>query len=334
MKILYAIQGTGNGHLSRAQEIIPHLLNYGNLDVLVSGTQSEVNLPYLIKYKHKGFGYTFGKNGGINLINSVKKLRPLNFITDIYNLPVNNYNMVINDFEPISAWACKLKGKYCFGLSHQAAYLSKKTPRTDKKDYFAEWVFKNYAPVNDKIAFHFNEYDTFIKTPVIRSLVRQQHIANQNHITVNLPAYADEILIKHICKFKDVQWHIFSKHSKLSYQTQHIKIEPINNLNFIKSLATSFGLITNAGFESPAEAMYLHKKVMVIPMLNQYEQQCNAKALKLMGITVVNKIDNQFPTHVNNWLKYACPIKISYKNNTALIMQNVFNTISKNIKVA
>jgi len=27
MKILYAIQGTGNGHLSRALDIIPNLIN-------------------------------------------------------------------------------------------------------------------------------------------------------------------------------------------------------------------------------------------------------------------------------------------------------------------
>ena len=33
MKILYAIQGTGNGHISRAREIIPLLQKYGELDI-------------------------------------------------------------------------------------------------------------------------------------------------------------------------------------------------------------------------------------------------------------------------------------------------------------
>ena len=46
MKILYAIQGTGNGHLSRARDIIPALQNKGDLDILVSGTQADVDLIY------------------------------------------------------------------------------------------------------------------------------------------------------------------------------------------------------------------------------------------------------------------------------------------------
>ena len=37
MKILYAIQGTGNGHLSRAIDVIPALKKIGQVDVLVSG---------------------------------------------------------------------------------------------------------------------------------------------------------------------------------------------------------------------------------------------------------------------------------------------------------
>ncbi|MFM7329964.1 MAG: glycosyl transferase, partial [Bacteroidota bacterium] len=38
MRILYAIQGTGNGHLARAEEIIPILFSYGKVDLFVSGS--------------------------------------------------------------------------------------------------------------------------------------------------------------------------------------------------------------------------------------------------------------------------------------------------------
>jgi len=324
MKILYAIQGTGNGHISRAHEIVPHLLNYGKVDLLVSGTQADVGLPYIIKYKKKGISYTFGKKGGLDFIDTIKKLRPFEFIKDIHELPVNNYDVVINDFEPISAWACKLKNKYCFGLSHQAAYLSHKTPRVKNKNFFAEWVFKNYAPVNDKIGFHFKEYDSFIKTPVIRSIIRQQYIENKEHITVYLPAYADEYLLKYFNAINDVEWHVFSKHSKKAFAQKNVKIKPVHNEQFVKSLAQSNGLLTNGGFESPAEAIYLHKKVMAIPMQNQYEQQCNAKALKLMGATVINKIEQNFTDVLNNWLTYACPIRVNYQNNIAQVIDGMF----------
>ena len=46
MKILYALQGTGNGHVARALEIVPILNNRGQVDVVVSGDESQVHLPF------------------------------------------------------------------------------------------------------------------------------------------------------------------------------------------------------------------------------------------------------------------------------------------------
>ena len=50
MKILYAIQGTGNGHISRARDIIPLLQKKGELDILISGTEADVDLGFPVKY--------------------------------------------------------------------------------------------------------------------------------------------------------------------------------------------------------------------------------------------------------------------------------------------
>ena len=61
MRILYAIQGTGNGHLTRALDIIPALQQRGELDILVSGSQVDIPLPYPVKYRLKGMGFIFGK---------------------------------------------------------------------------------------------------------------------------------------------------------------------------------------------------------------------------------------------------------------------------------
>jgi len=66
MKILYAVQGTGNGHITRAIEIIEYLQKKGDLDILVSGIQSDIELPFKVKYKFSGLSFIFGKNGGID----------------------------------------------------------------------------------------------------------------------------------------------------------------------------------------------------------------------------------------------------------------------------
>ncbi|HSM46383.1 MAG TPA: glycosyltransferase family protein, partial [Draconibacterium sp.] len=111
MKILYAIQGTGNGHLARATEIVPLLGELGETDVLISGIQGDIQLPFEIKHRYYGLSFIFGKNGGISKVQTLKKLKLAKFYNDIKRCPVEKYDVVISDFEPITAWACKIKGK-------------------------------------------------------------------------------------------------------------------------------------------------------------------------------------------------------------------------------
>jgi uncharacterized protein (TIGR00661 family) len=107
MKILYAIQGTGNGHISRAAEIIPHLHKYSDCDVLISGYQNEVEPDFPVKYRLKGLGFVFGKNGGVDVRSTIKSANLKGFLKEIHSVPVEEYDLVINDFEPVTAWACK-----------------------------------------------------------------------------------------------------------------------------------------------------------------------------------------------------------------------------------
>ena len=129
MKILYAIQGTGNGHLSRAGEILPFLQSKHEVDILISGSQVELTLPFPVKYQYRGLGFVFGAKGGIDLVKTYKKNNLKAFFKEINELPVHLYDLVISDFEPVSAWACYQAGKPCVGMSHQSAVLNKQAPQ-------------------------------------------------------------------------------------------------------------------------------------------------------------------------------------------------------------
>ena len=142
MKILYAIQGTGNGHLSRARDIIPLLQKKGELDILISGSQADVELPYEIKYRFKGLSFVFGKKGGVDLLATYKKGSLKKLYAEIKSLPVEKYDLIINDFEPVSAWACFIRKKECISLSHQAAVINKRSPAPKNSDVIGKTILK------------------------------------------------------------------------------------------------------------------------------------------------------------------------------------------------
>jgi len=323
MKILYAIQGTGNGHLSRAREIIPLLKQKGELDLLISGTQADVDLPFPVKYRFKGLCFVFGKKGGIDVMATYRKGNLKRLFEEIKSLPVEDYDLVISDFEPVSAWACKRKHKHCVGLSHQAAVVHKNAPKPDKKDLLGKAILLHYAPVSKAYGFHFAEYGENIFTPVIRGEIRKQTIETKPHYTVYLPAYSDKRIIRILSSIKNIEWQVFSKHSKKTYQEKNIFIRPIDNDAFIKSMLSCTGILCGAGFETPAEALFLKKKVLVIPMKGQYEQQCNAAALATLDVPVIKSLKEKHLEKIKSWVSNQQSVPVFFPDITEEILNRV-----------
>lgn len=323
MKILYAIQGTGNGHISRARDIVPILQKKGELDILVSGIQADVKLPYPVRYQLKGMSFIFGKSGGVDMVNTYAKCDSRQLMRDIRALPVEQYDLIINDFEPVSAWATYLKGLPCISLSHQSAVLSKNVPKPVNQRTLGALILKKYAPGTQQYGFHFDNFDENIFTPVIRQEIRQAAVKNKGHYTVYLPAYDDKKLIKRLKAIDGVKWHVFSKHTKEKYKTKNIRVKPIENERFIKSLASSEGVLCGAGFETPAEALYLNKKLMVIPMKNQYEQLCNAAALDALHVPVIKNLKKKQLAKVEDWIQHGVSPLINYPDITEDIINLV-----------
>ena len=110
IKILYAFQGTGNGHVARARDLVPRLSNYAEVDVLVAGTQSDLNLDFPIKYRRYGLTMVYDSKGAVSYWQSFIRNKPLRFIIDVLSLPVKEYDAVFIDFEAVASYACLLRG--------------------------------------------------------------------------------------------------------------------------------------------------------------------------------------------------------------------------------
>ena len=71
----------------------------------------------------------------------------------------------------------------------------------------------------------------------------------------------------------------------------------------MQKFINSRGVITSAGFETPSEALYLKKELLVIPIEGQYEQLCNASSLKEIGVPVGKSINDINLIFENNHVK-------------------------------
>ncbi|MEJ7556751.1 MAG: glycosyltransferase family protein [Pedobacter sp.] len=328
MKILYAIQGTGNGHISRAREIVPLLQQYGDVDLLISGTQADVKLTQDVRYQLHGFSFVFGKKGGVDHYETWKSMNLPRFVKDMRSTPLKSYNLILNDFEPVTAWACKTQRLESVGLSHQASFQSAKVPKPKSIDW-AQLVMKYYAPASHYVGFHFDKYDDFIHTPVIRREIRDMTLTNLGHYTVYLPAIDDKHLVPILNRISNVRWQVFSKHCLADYEADNVKVCRINNQLFNESLASCEGLFTGGGFEGPAEALHMGKKLLVAPMKFQYEQQCNAFALKQFGLPVIWASNRQWEPIIKNWVNNPQEHQFHFPDETAAVIDRVVNKFAR-----
>ena len=116
-------------------------------------------------------------------------------------------------------------------------------------------------------------------------------------------------------------WQVFTKHSKEAYKRDNVHFFPVSNTGFINSFVRCTGIFTSSGFETPAEAIFMGKKVLTIPIRNQYEQYCNAAALSAIGITVLKEVNNKSVPLIQEWVKNGKAINIQYPDLTAEIIQ-------------
>jgi uncharacterized protein (TIGR00661 family) len=324
MKILYAVQATGNGHISRAMELMPHLTRFGAVDIFLSGNNSHLVLDAPVKYRSKGLSLYYNATGGLDYWKIIRGFHPLRLRKEINDLPVEKYDLVINDFEFITAAACAKKKVPSIQVGHQASFQSPFAPRPVNKNVIGEWILKNYARATHYIGLHFDRYDAFILPPVIKREVLESEPADKGHITVYLPSCSLSYQEKIFQSFRDLPIHVFSKEVSCEQRVGNFHFYPVNKFLFNKSLINCTGIITGAGFETPAEALYLRKKIMVLPARGQYEQQCNAAALARMGVMSLKKIDTSFYSLFTQWLNSKTPVPVNYGSTIPQLLNCLF----------
>ena len=311
MKIFYGVQGTGNGHITRARVMAKELANAGiEVDYLFTGRPANkyFDMEIFNEYQTRQ-GLTFHiDKGQVNYLKTVIGTKPFSLIHDIKSLNLDGYDLIISDFEPVTAWAAKLQKKPVLGIGHQYAFAHK-IPRHDR-DPLADWVMKMFAPATTGIGLHWHHFDQPILPPIIDTHDYAANVVGRK-IVVYLPFEDQNEVMLMLAQFNNYEFHIYSPDDTIS-KFPHIKCKPLSRNGFQMDVFNSEGVICNAGFELASEALYLGKRLLVKPVHEQMEQLANAKAIQdLYYGHVMHDLDMGL---INKWLNDTVVTHITYPN--------------------
>ncbi|PIP81125.1 MAG: glycosyl transferase [Gammaproteobacteria bacterium CG22_combo_CG10-13_8_21_14_all_40_8] len=300
MKILYAVQATGNGHINRARNMA-QAFKALNIEVewLFSGRPKQELFDMEIFGKFQCYaGLTFAiKNGRVDYLKTIFINNFYVFIKDIFSLNVKKYDLIINDFEPVSAWSCYFKKVKTIGLSNQMALKRELSSQT--KFSISKIILNYFAPVTDMIGFHWIHHDYAYLPPMIDNHLERK-IELPRKILVYYPYAPIKELIDWLAPFKEFEFHIFQG-KEIATGFPNIFIHSFSKSQFNRIQQSCEGIITAAGFELASEAIHLGLKLLIFPLSLQMEQQYNANILKKLGHAKI--IHNFSKESLQQWLK-------------------------------
>lgn len=325
MKILYGINATGNGHISRSRIIISELKKRGhNITCLISGRSDDkiYNIedfePFVLK---KGFTFS-KKDGRIKYLQTFLNIDLIQFAKDIKSID-EHYDLVITDFEPVSAYFSKIKNIPALGIGHQYSFY-KKIPM-DIKMRFTRILFPYiYTPIKNVIPSHFSHFNQRILPPFLSKKITDHKLKANSKESI-LVYLAWEELEKMIGLLNQIDKKCFIYYCDIPNEKtiKNVTLKPYSEDGFKKDLIENKYLITNAGFQLPAEALFVGKKILCKPLERQPEQEHNAKILNDLGYATISKtIDFNC---INNWLNSSKKIKVNFPDSLELIINIIEN---------
>ena len=303
MKILYGVQGTGNGHLSRARAMAEAFRQFPELHVqwLFSGRPPEkfFAMEAFGDYWWRE-GLTFVHQGGkIDQFATARQLNLPLLLKDIRELPVNDFDLVISDFEPVTAWAAKKRKCPSLGLGHQYAFnFPIPTPALG---WTARAIMKAFAPVQTSLGMHWYHFGHPILPPIAQAHDKPatKDGEERDHILVYLPFENHGPLLHQLAQLPQ-KFVVYGLPTDLP-KAEHITLKAPSVEGFRRDVSTSKAVICNSGFELIAEALTLGKPILTRPLKGQFEQEANALALKELQLAKV--VDHIDAITISRWLE-------------------------------
>lgn len=316
-KILYGVQGTGQGHVSRARGLA-HAFKDFDVDVtwLFSGREKSqlFDMEPFGEFKYRKGITMVTEAGRMRYRKTALNLAPVTFLQDVNRLDLDPYDLIVCDYEPVLGWAAKARGRETIGIGHQYAF-GKNTPLTGD-NAMSRLVMKQFAPVDIPVGLHWAAFDNTILPPIL-DLPDIDPDATKEHVLVYLPFEDQDLTTRWLQQFADKTFIQYSP-AVSDEQRGNVLRQKANVDGFKRDLATCKGVICNTGFELISECLQWSKPVLTRPLAKQMEQLSNAAALEQLGYaTTMQALETQ---KARAWLDEMPPApKIQFRNVAAAL---------------
>lgn len=284
MNILYGIQGTGNGHISRARMMAKYFnQSDANMTYVFSGREPEGYFDMEVFGDYKTYrGLSFETQAGkIDHLKTIKNNGLLTFIKDVKQLDVSQYDLILTDFEPITAWAGKLKSKRVLGVGHQYAF-GLGTPKSGYNT-MAHFIMSYFAPAHYSVGLHWHPYSDNIVPPIVDTKLSREP-NDDTHILVYLPFEDQTVVTEMLNSFSGFRFIQYSPDIPVDSEQGNVSLRKTCLHGFKHDLKTARAVLSNSGFELVSECIHMGLPVLVKPIDGQFEQQSNALALSQLKL--------------------------------------------------
>lgn len=303
MRILYGVTGEGMGHAMRSRVVLTHLLAEGHEVEIVASSRAA-------DYLDERFGSTT-KIHGFHMVleeNRIVRGKTLwsNILASGVGVPrnVTAYFDMIDRFEPEVVISDFESWSYLYAKNHRLPIFSIDNMQIinrcthpdaildgDRTNFhFTKAFVKGKLPFCDHYLittfFHpeIRKKDTSLHPPILRPEILEARVSEGEHLLVYQTAVGNENL-EEVLAGTGIECRIYGMRRDLEEEevVGNLRHRPFSEGGFIEDLASARAVIAGSGFTLMGEAVYLHKPMLAIPLVGQFEQVMNARYLQFEG---------------------------------------------------
>ena len=314
MKVLFTIQGDGRGHLTQALAVQRILLDAGHtIPAIFVGRQPDQEMPEFYASKaaapitrYDSFAPITDKTNTrihplatlcYNLANVPRYWRNIGIIRDA--ILQHRPDVVLNFFEPLVG-LCYLFHRPPVPLACVANQYLLLHPKYDFSPgkRVDRWLVQFWSRVTSigarrRLALSLKPMANCpsgmaVIPPLLRPEVLARDMkANEQFLLIYLlkAGFRDEIIAWHQ-KHPGVELHCFTdvpQEADAVPFNSTLTFHRISDEKFLDLMARCRAMVATGGYQTICEAMYLGKPILIVPVGNHYEQECNAHEGETIG---------------------------------------------------